>query len=84
MTIIVDSGHSSYWKLGASEEIDTIGNPEALTAKDWKRPATAWIPGVRSSTAANPIFRTLKEAHSIELCGVYERLEQPLERHALT
>jgi hypothetical protein len=57
----------SHWKLGAREEIDTIGKPEALTAKDWKRPATAWIPGGKESTADKPMFRTLKEAHSIEL-----------------
>lgn len=55
------------WNDGAKEEMEMMGKPDARTAKDWNRPATAWSPGASASRAGSPMFKTLNEVHSIPL-----------------
>lgn len=55
------------WKDGARLAMDMIEKPDALTANDWNRPATASVPAPSDSTTSRPELRMAKSDHSIVL-----------------
>ena len=55
------------WNAGATSARDTMAKPEARTAKDWNKPATARVPPGRESVTARPMSRTMKDTHSTPL-----------------
>lgn len=57
----------THWNDGARLAIDTMEKPDALTANDWNRPATASVPAPRDSTTSSPEFNIAKSDHSMAL-----------------